>query len=344
MTTPSDSVSLPGPAPRIDGVRVRRLDLEQDLPALAELISAVNLHDGVDWLPSVAALDNDYRHPAGLDPARDVVLVEREGRLIGAAQVAWRLRGERVFHHLEPWVLPELRRRGLGRALVGWAEQHVRAQLGAGIGGPSELPHLFAGWADLEVEGTAAFADALGYHVDGYGIVMIRSLADPIEDVPLPAGLTIRPVRAEDHRRIWDADVEAFQDHRDPTRRTEADFVSWYAQPDLDTGLWDVAWDGDEVAGSVMTFVFPDENERLGVRRGWLEHVSVRRPWRRRGLAAALMTRAMVRLRALGLAEAALGADAENLSGAVRLYEALGFRRTRTAANYKKALGPEIAP
>jgi ribosomal protein S18 acetylase RimI-like enzyme len=55
-------------------------------------------------------------------------------------------------------------------------------------------------------------------------------------------------------------------------------------------------------------------------------------------MASALMVRSMRRFRDLGLTEAALGADAENLSGAVRLYEALGFRRVRTAASYRKAL------
>ena len=46
----------------------------------------------------------------------------------------------------------------------------------------------------------------------------------------------------------------------------------------------------------------------------------------------------MRRLRDAGLTEAALGADAENISGAVRVYEALGFRRVRTAAGYRKAI------
>jgi len=52
----------------------------------------------------------------------------------------------------------------------------------------------------------------------------------------------------------------------------ESDFEAWYAIPGIDTSLWRVAWDGDEVAGSVMTFVWPAENEALedaaGVRHG----------------------------------------------------------------------------
>ena len=49
--------------------------------------------------------------------------------------------------------------------------------------------------------------------------------------------------------------------------------------------------------------------------RGWLEHISVRRPWRRRGLASALIARSLRVLRERGFEEAALGVDAENLVG-----------------------------
>lgn len=331
-------VELPGPAPRIDGLAARHLDLDRDIGRLAELITEVNVHDGVDWIPTEATLRNEYTHPSGMDPSEDVVVVEAGDRLAGAAEVNWRLRGDRVFHHLEPWVHPTLRRRGLGRALVAWAERRVVDGIAAGAMGPLDRPHVLVGWSDLEIPGMAEFAAALGYHVDGYGVLMTRSLLDPIPDAPLPDGLDVRPVRPEDHRRIWDADVEAFRDHRDPSVRTEADFLNWFGQPHLDTGVWEVAWDGDEVAGSCMNFIWTEENERLGLSRGWLEHVSVRRPWRKRGLATALMTRSMRRFRDLGLTEAALGADAENLSGAVRLYEALGFRRVRTAASYRKKL------
>jgi mycothiol synthase len=335
-------VDLPGEAPRIDGLVARHIDLGTDLPALAELITAVNRHDGVEWAPTAEQLGHEYAHHSGQDSREDVVVVEAGGELIGGVETSWRLRGERVFHQVEPWVRPDLRRRGLGRALLGWIEDHVREGIAAGTMGPTDRPHVFAAWSDLEIEASAPFAAAAGYHVEGYGVLMTRPLDRPIPDVPLPDGLEVRPVRAEDHRAIWDADVEAFRDHRDPGERTEADFVSWFGQPNLDTSLWEVAWDGDEVAGSVMNFVWPEENAALGLSRGWLEHVSVRRPWRKRGLASALMTRSMRRFRDLGLAEAALGADAENLSGAVRLYESLGFRRIRTAANYRKAI--ELPP
>ena len=87
-----------------------------------------------------------------------------------------------------------------------------------------------------------------------------------------------------------------------------------------------------------MNFIYPAENETLGQRRGWLDHVSVRRPWRRRGLASALIAESLRALADAGMTDAALGVDAENPSGALRVYENLGFRRTRTGVGYRKAM------
>ncbi len=325
--------------PSIDGLVARPFDAARDYPAVAELIAEVNGHDGVDWLPSTDALRNDWVNTEDFVPVDDVLLVEVGGHLKAYVEQSWRVRGQTIHHSITVAVSPTIRGRGIGRALLDWAEARVWRGLAAGdLGATLPYPHLFAGWGELEVPDVLPWATAAGYHIDGYGVMMLRSLAEPILEIALPDGLELRPVRPEDHRAIWDADTEAFQDHRDPDLRTEADFVGFFGQPDIDTSRWLVAWDGDEVAGSVLNFVFPDENERLGVRRGWLEHVSVRRPWRKRGLASALIARSMLLLRDLGLAEAALGADAENLTGAVRLYEALGFRRARTAARYRKTI------
>ena len=88
----------------------------------------------------------------------------------------------------------------------------------------------------------------------------------------------------------------------------------------------------------MLTFVDADENSRLGVRRAWLDHISVRRPWRQRGLAASLIGSTLRLLRERGLDEATLGVDAENPTGAVRLYERMGFVPWRTAMAYRKDL------
>jgi ribosomal protein S18 acetylase RimI-like enzyme len=167
---------------------------------------------------------------------------------------------------------------------------------------------------------------------------MRRDLHEPIPDVPLPDGLEVRPVRPEHHRAIWLADVEAFRDHWDASAQHESDFVRWFAEPDIDTSLWQVAWDGDEVAGLVVNGIYPRENEQLGLKVGWLDGVATRRPWRRRGLASALIARSLAVLRERGMEIASLGVDTENPTGALRIYERFGFRPHRTWIFYRKSI------
>ena len=61
------------------------------------------------------------------------------------------------------------------------------------------------------------------------------------------------------------------------------------SDPDFDPSLWRVAWQGDEVAGMVLSFINKDENEMYGRKRGYTENICVRRPWRKQGLAKALI-------------------------------------------------------
>ena len=78
---------------------------------------------------------------------------------------------------------------------------------------------------------------------------MIRRSLEDIPEAPLPEGLEIRDVRAAAHRAIFEADNEAFRDHWGHREQTDEDFQGLFGLPDLDTALWSVAWDGDEVVG-----------------------------------------------------------------------------------------------
>jgi len=171
-----------------------------------------------------------------------------------------------------------------------------------------------------------------------YFFLMRNDRLDDVEPVPLPPGLEIRPITHDQHRAIYDAGNEAFRDHWESHEHGEEGFRQTFSQPDTNTDLWAVGWDGDEVAGVVEGWIWREENERLAVRRGWLEKISVRRPWRRRGLARALTAGAMIKLRDAGMNEAALGVDAENPSGALALYESLGFTVFRRSMAYRRPL------
>jgi ribosomal protein S18 acetylase RimI-like enzyme len=167
---------------------------------------------------------------------------------------------------------------------------------------------------------------------------MIRDLAMPIPSLPLPDGIEVRPALPEHRRLIWEAEREAFQDHWGYSPWPEEAYRRFIAFPHYDASLWRVAWEGDQVVGSVLNFINEPENELYGRRRGYTEDISVRRPWRRRGLARALIAQSLEALKERGMAEAALGVDAENRTGALRVYESLGFVVAKQWTVYRRAL------
>jgi ribosomal protein S18 acetylase RimI-like enzyme len=88
----------------------------------------------------------------------------------------------------------------------------------------------------------------------------------------------------------------------------------------------------------VLNCIRHDENEEYNRQRGYTEAIRVHRPWRRRGLARALIARSSSVLKEQGVTEAALGVDTENPSGALRLYESMGFRPVKRNSVYRKLM------
>jgi ribosomal protein S18 acetylase RimI-like enzyme len=95
-----------------------------------------------------------------------------------------------------------------------------------------------------------------------------------------------------------------------------------------------VAFDGDQPVGNVFIFILP------GQTRAWTESISVRRAWRKRGVARALIARCLHAIKAEGMKTASLGVDTSNPHGALRLYESLGYRTTKRNTAFRKAFTP----
>jgi mycothiol synthase len=87
-----------------------------------------------------------------------------------------------------------------------------------------------------------------------------------------------------------------------------------------------------------MNFIDEQENKQYNRKRGTVEMISVQRLWRSRGIAKALIARSLKLLKDHGMKEAALGVDAENPSGALLLYQKMGFQIEKRVAFYRKPL------
>ena len=153
----------------------------------------------------------------------------------------------------------------------------------------------------------------------------------------MPAGLEIRPVTEDQLPAIFAGLDEAFQDHWGHVPLTENDIQGWMKHSTFNPSLWKVAWDGDQVAGMVGNFIDKPENEANNRQRGWTEDIWVRRPWRRQGLATALLVKSIQMFETMGMKETALGVDTVNANGALNLYESVGYRKDNLYTVYNKS-------
>jgi ribosomal protein S18 acetylase RimI-like enzyme len=333
---PSLDIALPD-APAIPGLRFRRFRDDSDWGHLAELMRIVAIADEDDEIPSAENIRIGWAARPNFEMSRDVLLAEVDGQLIGEADGTLSIRDGHAVHHLWGRIRPEWRRRGIGRAMFRWNERRTRKRAADDpqFAGPEAV---IGGFASEFEPGAEALFESEGYQAFRYAFTMIHRHVRDAEPIPMPDGVEIRPVTPDQHRAIFEADDEAFEDHFEHRPATEADFEATFGQPDVDTSLWRVGWDGDEVAGGIMTTIWKEENEALGVNRAWLESVFTRRRWRRRGLARALVGATLVELRKRGVEEALLGVDAENPTGALQLYEGLGFEVKVRSQRYRKPL------
>jgi mycothiol synthase len=337
MSTPTRSLrylDLDG-APPIPGFRARYFSDASDYARLAELMTATNIHDGIPWLPTAENLRVEMDAADGADPVDDVILVEVDGRVVASSAIERVVRDGVPTYELRGNVDPSFRRRGLGTWLMAWSLGHARVRASREDPGTPAAIGTFS--EDTEI-GHRALLAANGFEAVRHFFLMRRAGLDEVPDAPLPEGLEIRPVTPEQYRAIFDAENEAFRDHWGHREMNEGAYRATFDRAELDTGLWIVAWDGDQVAGVVENWIWGEENERLGVKRGWLERISVRRPWRRRGLARAITAASLARLREAGLDEGMLGVDSENANGALELYDGLGFKVHSQGAAYRRDL------
>lgn len=234
-------------------------------------------------------------------------------------------------------VHPGWRGRGIGRAVLTWAEGRGRQKLAES---GKELPARLAAFVDESARDGRRLYAAAGFSPVRWYTTMRRDLSTPLPEAPLPEGVRIVAWTEELDEGVRLAHNETFADHwgsepqtRESWRQEEAHFVPRWSFVALDESV-----SPPQVAGYVISGRYEQDWEVQGFTCGFTNLLGVRPDWRGRGLAVSLLAAAMGAYRSEGMEYACLGVDTANPSGAHGLYERLGYEPTHGEVLYSVEL------
>jgi ribosomal protein S18 acetylase RimI-like enzyme len=267
-----------------------------------------------------------------------MIMAEVAGEMVGYVRGWW----EQESPVLTPYkhvgaLLPAWRRKGIGRAMLGWMENRLKNIAEAH---PHESKKYFQASVSQFQEGATALLESAGYQPVRYFLEMVRPGLEDIPDLPLPEGVEIRPVIPDQYRTIWESAHDSAEEEWGIPEPTENAYQAWLKHPLFQPELWQIAWDKatGKTVGHVLTYINHEENKQYERKRGYTEGVGVAQEWRRRGLARALISRSLQAQKAAGMRESALVADSDSTSGVTGLYESCGFQIVKRDTVYRKPL------
>jgi len=238
-------------------------------------------------------------------------VLEQDGRIVGYGDI-WITGDEVALDVAAPvhW-----------KPFFEWAEESARVERAR------RVRILVPAGHEMEV-----LVEQRGYRLWRSSYTMQVVLDDAPPELPrMPTPFVLRRYRRRDEDPLRAALNEAFADDPFFHDASPVNFREFYLRArGFDPSLWLLAWDGPELAGFLLAFP-----EHAGERDlGWIHSLGVRPRWRRRGLGEGLLRTALHDLHSRGLRRVGLGVDAENVTGALRLYERVGMDVLRQGNNW----------
>jgi ribosomal protein S18 acetylase RimI-like enzyme len=300
-----------------------------ELPAIAELYAECEAFDQNPERESLIGLQEYWDSPRSRPDLDLLVGYDESGRCVATARAGCnRTVTEQRNVFLRGTVRPDRRGEGIGRRVLGWEMAHGlewdRTTRQAGHGPLVMRLYAPTGQADVR-----DLAERHGLANERYFFELSQKLNEP-PSVPPVDGVRIVDWDAARSREIHRMVDEAFHDHWGHTDRTEEGWDESVGSQAFRQQWSVLAVDADSgaVVGAALNSAYEQDLEETVFTEGYTDELAVARTHRGRGIASALLMESMRRFVAAGLDAAGLGVDSANPSGALRLYEGLGYQQT----------------
>jgi mycothiol synthase len=306
-----------------------------DLPLIVELVEACEAVDRLDRGISVDELRAELELPS-VDPARDLrVWEDAAGHVVGWGRLAIAVDGPPVDGRFWLRIHPAARGGTLEPEIIAWATERV-AEVGRGR---RQAARLLTG-ARSDQSDRIALLEAHGFRPARYFFTMRRPLDTAIPPPQLPNGFTIRQFAPGPDDAAWVALGNlAFRDHWNhhdySVEELQRELAAPLYRPDLYQLV--VAPDGT-FAAYCQCEINLEMQARTGRSEGFIAGLGTHPQFRKQGLGRALLLNGLQQLQAAGVSTALISVDAQNPSGALRLYESVGFRTFETWIMFERAV------
>ena len=309
-----------------------------DVPALTTLLAKIEAVDLAGENYDADDLAEELSDEL-IDLSRDtLVAVAGNGELVawGVVRVARTVRDvHRVF--LEGGVHPGYRRNGLGRLLLTWQEAR-------GAAAHRERHPAVPGQLELmpfeHVAGHCQLAARAGYTPVRWWNTMVRDLDQLPPAAALPPGLSLVQFDRGYDEAVRVAHNAAFSEHWGSRDRDPVEWQQWFTGArSFRPAVSFLVLAGSEVVAYLLSYFYEADAVATGVRDAWIGQVGTARRWRGNGLASGLFAQALASYAAAGYDRASLGVGIENTTGALQLYQRLGFVVENSRVSYLKSIG-----
>ncbi len=317
-----------------------------DIPAFARLLAAVEAVDQTGEHYNEADLHEEFDNP-DVEVGRDILGAfvpadDDSAEMVGYASVYPRAADEtHLKYHVEGAVAPIRRGEGIGSQLVDAMLARVRESHA------ERAPEMPVKVALTGLSTNASQAELLasaGFIPERWNFVMRTPLGAIDAPPALPDGLELRRYEPSLSTAMHEAHNAAFVDHPNFTPWTDVMWKQWVTdsrnfRPDLSLVAVDPS-SPDRVVAYIQSNEYDAYFEATGKREAYVAKVGTRREYRGRGLAGALLRHALAAYQEAGYDEASLDVDSENPTGALGIYERVGFEVETRWTNYSLTFGP----
>lgn len=310
-------------ATRPTGITIRAPKMD-DADAVVDLINTCAVAEGGEADENVSEVLADWKS-GEISMETDIWLaIAPDGKIVGYEEARPEESAPTVM--VDGYVHPDYANQGIGTYLLNLAEERGRTLLDA-----TQPEVTLRSHTNMDNAGASQlFANAQYTFVRRFWRMEIAMEHPPA--FQYPDDIMIRTFVPNQDERIFHSVIEeAFVEH---WGHTPTSFESWVQKlphrEDYIPSLWFLAFDGDTAVGAALCY----DREVFG----WVRNLGVLAPWRKHGVGAALLYHIFAAFYQRGQHRVSLGVDAQNETGATRLYERVGMSVAERYDTYEKRL------